>query len=58
VGVQHENLRLETFPLAQALDTPAIASLRAPKQIMQTPQERSAAGIDLQHDHSPPALRR
>lgn len=32
VGVQHDNLRLETFPLKQALDTPTLESLKAVEQ--------------------------
>lgn len=58
VGVQHENLRLETFPLIQALNTPAIESLRATEQMMQTRQEIPAAGVEHQYDHSAPASRR
>jgi len=56
VGVQHENLRLETFPLKQALDTPAIESLRATEQMVQAPQEITTAGIDRQQHHSAPTL--
>lgn len=54
VGVQHENLRLETFSLKQALDTPAIESLRATEQMM---QELPAEAVDRQHNHGAPALR-
>lgn len=56
VGVQHENLRLETFPLEQALDTPAIESLRATEQMMQVTQELPVEELDRQHNHSAPAL--
>ncbi|MBA4264580.1 MAG: hypothetical protein C0453_05820 [Comamonadaceae bacterium] len=58
VGVQHENLRLETFPLEQALNTPALESLRATEQMMQMPQELPAEEVHRQHDHNAPALRR
>lgn len=52
VGVQHENLRLETFPLEQALDTPAIASLRAAEQLLQAKQERPPAEVNREHSRS------
>lgn len=52
VGVQHENLRLETFPLEQALDTPAIASLRATEQLLQAKQEMPPAEVNREHSRS------
>jgi len=46
VGVQHDNLRLETFPLKQALDTPTIESLKATEQMLRAQQAVPTAEMD------------
>lgn len=46
LGVQHDNLRLHTFPLDQALNTPTQASLSEAHEAF---QERSMSDQSLQH---------
>jgi hypothetical protein len=55
VGVQHENLRLETFPLKKALDTPTLESLKAVEQAQEAPAQPVAKAERL-HSRSAAAF--